>query len=95
MNKQIREEYEKRIQKNPKEHHKMESGSQKKDVYRQNYKYQAGKDVKQINTHGDPLLQQYVYHDGQRLKDVASFDKDRELFTQNIDSLTGKMKLKL
>ena len=64
-------------------------------MYRQNYKYQAGKDVKQINTHGDPLLQEYVYHDGERLKNVASFEKDREIYTQNINSLTGKMNLKL
>ena len=42
------------------------------DSYRKNYKYQAGADANQINAHGDPLLQEYVYHEGHRVKSAAS-----------------------
>lgn len=71
MNKGIREEYEKKQKSKKSSSTKMMGDEKKKDVYRQNYKYQAGKDVKQINAHGDPLLQEYVYHDGERLKAVV------------------------
>lgn len=50
--------------------------------------------MNQINAHGDPLLQEYVYHDGQRLKAAANV-KDEEIFIQNINGLTSKNRLKL
>ena len=50
--------------------------------------------MNQINAHGDPLLQEYVYHDGQRVKAAAGI-KNNEIFTQNINSLTGKTQLRL
>ena len=55
-NKDIRQEYEQKQKKKGVPTNYVEN-EKKKDVYRQNYKYQAGQNAKQINTHGDPLLQ--------------------------------------
>lgn len=79
MNKGIREEYEKKQKQQKTTNTKVYGDEKKKDVYRQNYRHQAGKDVKQINAHGDPLLQEYVYHDGERIKAVVG--QDREIYT--------------